>query len=111
MRARAAWERSVMFSCNLSPLTCNLALQRLEEFEQGRLLGRAQTGAVDVAAVVVATDTGVVAEAGPLGLGAIGHEADVGVVVDGVASVEDLWARLRRLQQIAQGRHRAVVQV
>src|SRR5256886_11898784 len=44
-----------------------LQLQRLQELQQRGLLGRTQVGAVDMAAVVVATDAGVVAEAGPLG--------------------------------------------
>src|SRR5206468_962482 len=90
--------------------------ERFQVLEQCILLFLRQSGAERrsfVALVVVARDVGLKAEillaAGVLWLGR--DEADVLRIVNIVPAIEHRWSYLAGIQQVAQRRHRSIVQI
>ena len=86
-------------------------LQRFQIFQQCIFLHRRQGRAEHMALVPVRTLAGVVAGSDAFGVGAPCQEAHVDRIVNIVAAPEYLRTLRRRFQQVAQRRHRAVVQV
>src|SRR6185436_19534032 len=84
--------------------------ERLQELEQILFVLRRQVRAVEVPRVAVAAHGGVVPPAEPLGLGPARGVAHGVEVIDIVGAIEDLRAPLG-IEQRAQRRHRAVVEV
>src|SRR5262245_11012169 len=86
--------------------------QRLHVLDQGILCLRRELRAVKMAAVSVARDFGIVIEeASPVRFGDVRDKADFFTVVEIIAAKELTRPLLRRFQKVAQGRHRAIVQV
>src|SRR5882724_12389479 len=86
-------------------------LQRFHVLDQRPLLLVGELCPIEVAAVPIAGDGGIVRRAGLFGFWSIGDEPDLFFVVDIIASAELLRPVLRALQQIPERWYRSIVEV
>src|SRR5262249_62141806 len=86
-----------------------MILEGLQVLDQRVLVGRREIDAEDVTLVARRPRRSVEARAHRLRLVALGDEAHVHGIVEGVAAPENLWALIGRGEQIAHGGDRAIV--
>src|SRR5438093_7734352 len=99
-------------NCPANRFSCLRPSKGLQIFDDGVLVARGEIGAVQVTAVAISGQSRVVLEErAPVGAGHVRDEADPLLIEDVVPAVEDAGPALGGLEQIAERRHRAVVQI